>query len=78
MATTSPKDLQTIFREGDAVEYDSRIPVAEQRGCVSVLKPGAKYVIRGTYIQPLGDIYSDVRVGGKATLVRTERLRRQS
>ncbi len=68
---------QQQFREADPVEYDSRIPVAEQRGCVSVLKPGAKRVIKGTYIQPLGDIYSDVHVGSKGVLVRTDRLRRR-
>lgn len=65
---------EPTFRAGDAVEYDSHYTQARRDGCITY-PSGQPVVIRGTYLRRLGDIYSDVQVGGKPTLVRTDRLR---
>ena len=62
------------FFQGQAVEFSSYL----DKKVGNVVSVGVKQIARGTYIQPLGDIYSDVRVGNKATLVRTDRLRASS
>lgn len=62
------------FSPGDAVEYDSTYRPAKRNGCITY--PSDKFaVVRGTYVQRLGDVYSDVQVGRKKLLVRTDRLR---